>query len=184
MIACPPITTWAAPAAYTYQVRVEQGSVSCTDARGTLRRYIVSARTRTAWTCFRGHSGDSWAAACARDNVLTHAYGPKRERDPWRIAAAQLRVIVVRPTVVPAALHLASVSVTSARACQRLTAVYKASNGVVRLLEQRGCGNNSSYSQFPAVVLTTQSGVWVLISGGTSQSTLDTLAHSLRPVLV
>jgi hypothetical protein len=144
VIACPPITTCVAPADYTYQVRVDQGSASCADARRVLRGYVVRATPAAAWTCFRGNAGDSWAAACAKGNAIARAYGPRREHHPWRIAAGQADITFLRPTIVARGLRLAFVSVTGFRACarrvERLRALYKTSEGDVELIEEHGCG--------------------------------------------
>ena len=143
---CAPNTTWAAPAAYTYQVRVEQGSAPCADARRVLRGFVVSATSPAAWTCFRGHSGDSWAAACANGSTIVRAYGPKRERDPWRIAAARLTMPVVAPPT-PDGLKLVSVRPQKLTSCgpikEEVTADYRGGGRELYVIEgkPRVCGD-------------------------------------------
>jgi len=146
VIACPPITTWVPPAAYTYQVRVESGSASCADARRILRRYVVTATSPAAWTCFRGHSGDSWAAACAKGNAIVRAYGPRREHDRWRIAAARLTMPVVAPAN-PPGLALVSVKPQKLTSCgaikEEVTALYRGGGRELYVIEGRPrvCGD-------------------------------------------
>jgi hypothetical protein len=50
---------------YRYGVRVEHGRVGCKSARSVLRSFIATSTTPPGWVCFRGHSSDAWAAACA-----------------------------------------------------------------------------------------------------------------------
>ena len=55
-----------------YTVRIERGNPSCAMARKVLRAFIVTGKPPRGlgtpprgWTCFRGHSGNAWAAACS-----------------------------------------------------------------------------------------------------------------------
>jgi hypothetical protein len=95
---CTPVTVYVAGSGtYRYEVRIEQGTVACADARGVLRRFILDGAAAARWRCFRGHGGDAWAAACSRGTIVVRAYGPRRESDPWRIAAARLAMPVLQP---------------------------------------------------------------------------------------
>jgi hypothetical protein len=68
---CDPITATGA----RYTVRIERGHPSCATARAVLHTFIATARSPRGWTCFRGHSGNRWAAACARGSTaIVRAY--------------------------------------------------------------------------------------------------------------
>ncbi|MBV8561779.1 MAG: hypothetical protein JOZ56_01675 [Actinobacteria bacterium] len=61
---------------YAYRVRVVSGSVACASARGVLKAFIERSTFPHGWFCARGHSGDAWAASCARvpAGALARAY--------------------------------------------------------------------------------------------------------------
>jgi hypothetical protein len=62
----------------SYPVRIERGTVSCKTARLTLRRFLVNGVSPKGWHCFRGHSGNNYAAACARGSrTLIRALNPR-----------------------------------------------------------------------------------------------------------
>ena len=96
--ACPSISVYKARAGtFTFEIRTESRRAPCADGREALRVFVTSSSSPGGWTCFRGHGSDAWAAACSRSGVVVRAYGPKRERDPWRIAAARLDMPVFAP---------------------------------------------------------------------------------------
>jgi hypothetical protein len=101
-VPCAPITVYVAGSGtYTYGVRIEEGATFCVTARGVVRRFVVTATGWDGWRCFRGHGGDAWAAACSRGGVVVRAYGPTRERNGWRIAAARAAMPVLQPAATP-----------------------------------------------------------------------------------
>jgi hypothetical protein len=105
---CLPISVYkAGSGTHTYEVRIENRRTPCADGREALRVFVATSSSPGGWTCFRGHASDAWAAACSRSDVVVRAYGPKRERDPWRIAAARLDM----PVFAPASRPIASLGV-------------------------------------------------------------------------
>jgi hypothetical protein len=63
-----------AAAGARYTVRIERGHPSCATAKSVLRAFIMTGRPPRAWACFRGHSGNAWAAACASGRAIVRAY--------------------------------------------------------------------------------------------------------------
>jgi hypothetical protein len=57
-----------------YLVRVEAGTMACTTARSGMSRFIATAIPPRRWVCFRGHSAQRWAAACAYKGAIVRAY--------------------------------------------------------------------------------------------------------------
>jgi hypothetical protein len=147
---CAPISVFVARSGtFTYEIRMEQGVDACADGREALRVFVTDAVSPGGWTCFRGHGGDPWAAACSRSRVIVRAYGPKRERDPWRVAAARLAMPVFAPSaaavdklglplvlVKPEKLNCGAIK-------EEVTAVYRRGAREVRITEGRPrvCGD-------------------------------------------
>jgi hypothetical protein len=57
-----------------YLVRVEQGKLTCATALSGMRRFIATGQAPQRWICFRGHSGQRWAAGCAVNGAIVRAY--------------------------------------------------------------------------------------------------------------
>ena len=57
-----------------YLVRVEQGKLACATARPGMQRFIATGQAPQRWICFRGHSGQRWAAGCAVKGAIVRAY--------------------------------------------------------------------------------------------------------------
>jgi hypothetical protein len=148
--ACVPITVDVrGSGAYTYEVRIERRRASCADGREALRVFVRDRRSPGGWTCARGHGADPWAAACARGSVVVRAYGPRRERDKWRVAASRLSMPVFAPSA--AAVASTGLRVESVRpqklSCgvidEEVTATYRRGAREVRITEGRPrvCGD-------------------------------------------
>ena len=140
--ACPPITVWVTGSgAFTYDVRIGRGAIACVDARSVLRRYVFAAVAPGGWVCFRGHSADLWAAACSKGGAVVRAYGPRRERSPWRIAAARLLMPVLAPEPPPVELRLSYVRPQQIDHCgaakEQLTADYAQGKRELYVIEGR-----------------------------------------------
>jgi hypothetical protein len=99
---CLPISVWTTSGTFTYTVRVETGNVHCRLARAVLRDAALwppdEAAAAADWSCSVGGGSRAWAVSCVRGPAIVRAYGPARERDPWVIAAARLRVPVLAPS--------------------------------------------------------------------------------------
>jgi hypothetical protein len=101
---CLPISLKNPVGAYTYTVRIEAGSVGCGLARSVMRDAADwppgadEGAAATGWHCAVGQAPTSWAISCRRGGAVVRAYGPVRERDPWVIAEAQLRIGLLAPT--------------------------------------------------------------------------------------
>jgi hypothetical protein len=144
--ACAPIAVPAGAGALSYAVRVESAGATCAEARAELRRYVSTGTSSPQWTCFRGHGGDSWAAACARGQAIVRAYGPKQVTDAWVAGAAHLSMPVLRPPT-PAGLRLISVKPQKLKSCgatrEQITAVYRGGGRELYAIEgkPRVCGD-------------------------------------------
>ena len=57
-----------------YAVRIERGHPTCATAKTVLRTFIATGKAPRSWACFRGHSGNAWAAACASGRAVVRAY--------------------------------------------------------------------------------------------------------------
>jgi hypothetical protein len=148
--ACLPISVHVAGSGtYTYEIRIEDRRRPCSDGREALRVFVTDAVSPGGWTCNRGHGPDAWAAACVRSGVVVRAYGPRRERDPWRIAAARLSMPVFAPSagaVGRLGLRLASVrpeKLSCGAIREEVTAVYRSGKREARITEgkPRVCGD-------------------------------------------
>ena len=148
--ACLPISVYqTGSGTYTYEVRIEDRRAPCADGREALRVFVATSRSPGGWTSFRGHGADTWAAACSRSGIIVRAYGPKRERDPWRIAAARLSMPVFMPSaagVDKLGLRLKSVKpqkLNCGAIKEEVTAIYGRGAREVRITEgkPRVCGD-------------------------------------------
>jgi len=148
--ACIPITVDVrGSGAYTYDVWIESRVAPCADGREALRVFVRDRLPPEGWTCARGHGADVWAAACARGRIVVRAYGPRRERDKWRVAASRLSMPVFAPSsaaVSPAGLRLESVrpqKLSCGAIEEEVTAVYRSRTREVRITEgkPRVCGD-------------------------------------------
>jgi hypothetical protein len=78
-VPCSTITLRVGGNDFSYRVRVERGRIACRTARTVLRSFMATSFTARGWKCFRGHGGNTWAAACAgvtglRRGVIIRAY--------------------------------------------------------------------------------------------------------------
>jgi hypothetical protein len=103
---CMPVSVATTLGTFTYRTRVEAGSVGCGLARSVLRDAAdwppgTDSAAASRWRCTVGQQADRWAISCARSVAIVRAYGPLRERNPWVIAAARLRIGVMAPISTP-----------------------------------------------------------------------------------
>jgi hypothetical protein len=115
-------------------VRVEGGNVGCGLARAVLRDAAdwppgdSESGAASGWRCAIGEASSSWAISCARGDALVRAYGPVRERNPWVIAQAQLRIGVLAPSF-SAGLVLRQIELRRCGKRRWLVAHYRSASG-------------------------------------------------------
>lgn len=99
---CQPISVANTLGTFTYTTRVDAGSVGCGLARSVLRDAAdwppgTDSAVTSRWRCTVEQEPSPWAISCVHGGAVVRAYGPKRERDPWVIAAARSRIGVMAP---------------------------------------------------------------------------------------
>lgn len=145
--ACPPISVEATHGTFTYTVRVEAGSVSCTVARAVVRDatgWPPEQDAEAGWDCAVGRDPSSWAISCTRGAAVVRAYGPVRERNPWVIAQARERLGLLAPTSTPGfVLGSLQLRRCDARAMMAIAKYARADGATVTIYEGRPyvCGD-------------------------------------------
>lgn len=150
---CAPVSTTTTEGRYSYEVRVDRGTVSCAVARRIIKAANDVFPPGRGWLCAIGSPGDAWALSCTEGPNVIRALGPTLIRaialpqyayDPWQHEAETLGAFLYKPSFT-AGLPLTLMTEDGCRGSQfSLIADYGAGSGRTLSVAEgkpHACGN-------------------------------------------